>query len=96
VRVQQTGARRIALMRFLCGLGAQFSVTDLNRTAVAANGHRLLLTVFKVRREGLTAAVYYCRCGEMVFRNELTAKFEVLTPGPAGQELSGCRLAQLT
>jgi hypothetical protein len=48
--VQEPSARHIAIVRFLCGLGTQFSVADLYRNAIAFSGHRFIPTVFKNRK----------------------------------------------
>jgi hypothetical protein len=94
--VQQVSARRIAVMRFLCGVGEQFSVTDLYRNAIAFSGHRFLRTAFKIRRNGGRAPVYYCRCGEMAVRDDSTGDFVGLTPDAPSRQIRVCCLPRLT
>jgi hypothetical protein len=92
--VQQVSAGRIAVMRFLCGVGEQFSVTDLYRNAIAFNGHRFHRTAFKIQRNGGRASVYYCRCGEMAVRDDSTGDFVSLTPDAPSRQVSVCRLTR--
>ena len=74
----QKSARRVALMRCLCGVGALLSVIDLDRTAVTTKGPRFLRTRFTVRDAEGFSPVYYCRCGQMVFRTEPGGEFVAL------------------
>ncbi len=89
--MQQPSARRIAVMRFLCGVGEQFSATDFHAHAIEFSGHRFLLTAFKVNRLGARAPVYYCRCGELAAADEASGNFvELGSAAPVG----ACRLAK--
>jgi hypothetical protein len=92
--VQQVSARRIALMSFLCGVGEQFSVTDLYRNAIAFSGHRFLRTAFKIQREGERVCVYYCRCGGMAVRDDSTGDFVELRSDASSRQIGVCRLAK--
>jgi len=76
--VAQKSARRVALMRCLCGVGALLSVIDLDRTAVTTKGPRFLRTRFTVRDAEGFSPVYYCRCGQMAFRTEPGGEFVAL------------------
>jgi hypothetical protein len=91
----QLPTRRIAVMRFLCGVGKQFSATDLDRSAIACSGHRFLRTVFKIRRNGGRTSIYYCPCGEMAVRDESTGDFMGLTSDASDCEIKPCRLTKL-
>jgi hypothetical protein len=94
--VQKVSARRIAVIRFLCGVGEQFSVTDLYRNAITFSGHRFLRTAFKIQRNRARAPVYYCRCGEMAVRDDSTGDFAGLTPNASSPQIRVCRLTKLT
>jgi hypothetical protein len=94
--VQQVRARRIAVMKFLCRVGEQFSATDLYRNAIAFRGHRFLCMAFRIQRNGGRASVYYCSCGEMSVRDESTGDFVGLTSDASVVRLASCRLTKLT
>jgi hypothetical protein len=81
-------------MSFLCGVGEQFSVTDLYRNAIAFSGHRFLRTAFKIQREGERVCVYYCRCGGMAVRDDSTGDFVGLTPDASSRQIGVCRLVK--
>ena len=93
--MQHASARHIAIVRFLCGLGAQFSVSDLYRNAIAFSGHRFLLTVFGTRRNGARAPLYYCRCGEIAVRDHFSDDFLGLAPDGSNRRIGICALAKL-
>jgi hypothetical protein len=92
--VQNSSARHIAIVRFLCGVGAQFSVTDLYRNALVFSGHRFIPTTFKTRRNGKRAPFYYCRCGEITLRDEFSEDFVGLTPDGSTRRIGYCGLAK--
>lgn len=94
--MQQVRARRIAVMRFLCRVGEQFSATDLHRNAIEFSGHRFLCTVFTIERYAGRSSVYYCGCGEMAVRDESTGDFASLTSDASGCQIRPCRLTKLT
>lgn len=82
--MQSASARHIAIVRFLCGLGEQFSVTDLYRNAIAFSGHRFTRTTFKTRQNGARAPLFYCRaerlrCGMNLQRTSLDSHEMVQT-----------------
>jgi hypothetical protein len=81
-------------MSFLCGVGEQFSVTDLYRNAISFNGHNFLRTAFKIRLEGRRVPAYYCRCGEMSVRDDTSGNFIRLTSGDASREIGLCRITE--
>ena len=85
--MQHASARHIAIVRFLCGLGAQVSVSDLYRNAIAFSGHRFLLTVFGTRRNGARAPLYYCRCREIAVRDNFSDGFLGLGPNGSDRQL---------
>jgi hypothetical protein len=93
--VQEASARHIAIVRFLCGLGEQFSVADLYRNAIAFSGHRFLRTVFKTRRDGKRAPLYYCRCGEIAVQDDFTGEFVGLTREGSNRPIGICARAKL-
>ena len=92
--MQNASARHIAIVRFLCGLGEQFSVTDLYRNAIAFGGHRFIRTTFKTRRNGARAPLYYCRCGEIAVRDEFTEDFVGPPPDGSNRQIGNCALAK--
>lgn len=93
--MQSASARHIAIMRFLCALGEQFSVADLYRNAIAFSGHRFVRTTFKTRQNGARAPLYYCRCGEIALRDEFTEDFVGLTRDGWNRRIGICALAKL-
>ena len=90
-----TSARHIAIVRFLCGLGEQFSVADLYRNAITFSGHRFLRTVFMTRRNGARAPLYYCRCGEIAVQDDCSEDFVGLTPDGSNRRIGICARAKL-
>jgi hypothetical protein len=92
----QLTTRGIALMRFLCGAGRQFSATDLDRTAIVCSGHRFLRTVLKIRRNGGRTSIYNCPCGEMAVRDDYTGEFMGLSCDASDRQIRPCRLTKLT
>jgi hypothetical protein len=66
---RQLTANRIALTRFLCGLGERFAATGLYQNAVAISGHRFVPTRFKVLRPDGNWAIHYCPCGQIALEN---------------------------
>ncbi len=93
--MQSASARHIAIVRFLCGLGEQFSVADLYRNAIAFSGHRFIRTTFKTRQNGARAPFYYCRCGEIALRDDFSEDFVGLTPDGANRRIGICTRAKL-
>jgi hypothetical protein len=93
--MQSSGARHIAIVRFLFDLGAQFSVSDLCRNAIASSGHRFIPTRLKTRQNGGRVPLYYCRCGEIALRNEFTEDFVGLIRNGSNRPLGMCALAKL-
>jgi hypothetical protein len=93
--MQSASARRIAIVRFLCGLGEQFSITDLCRNAIAFSGHRFIRTTFKTRQNGVRAPLYYCRCGEIALRDEFTEDFVGLTRDGSNRRIGICASVNL-
>jgi hypothetical protein len=93
--MHSSGARHIAIVRFLCDLGAQFSTSDLYRNAIAFSGHRFIPTRFKTRQNGARAPLYYCRCGEIALRDEFTEDFVGLTRDGSNRRIGICALAKL-
>jgi hypothetical protein len=81
-------------MSFLCGVGEQFSVTDLYRNAIAFSGHRFLRTAFKIQRDGGRVSVYYYRCGEMAVRDASTGDFVALTSDASSRQVGVCPLVK--
>jgi hypothetical protein len=94
--VQEANSRHIAIIGFLCGLGEQFSVADLYRNAIAFSGHRFLRTVFKTRRNGRRAPLYYCRCGEIAVQDDFSKDFVGLTSDGSTRRIGICSIAKLT
>ena len=94
--MEGASARHIAIVRFLCGLGEQFSVADLYRNAIAFNGHRFIRTTFKTRRNGARAPLYYCRCGEIVLQDDFSKDFVGLAPRGSSRQIGTCSLNKLT
>jgi hypothetical protein len=92
--MQSAGARHIAIVKFLCGLGQQFSVADLYRSAIAFSGHRFIRTTFKTRQNGARAPLYYCRCGEIALRDEFTEDFVGLTRDGSNRPIGICALGK--
>jgi hypothetical protein len=92
--MQSASARRIAIVRFLCGLGEQFSITDLCRNAIACSGHRFIRTTFKTRQNGARAPLYYCRCGEIALRDEFTEDFVGLARDGSNRQIGICALGK--
>jgi hypothetical protein len=66
---RQLTANRIALTRFLCGLGERFAATGLYQNAVEIGGHRFVPTRFKVLRPNGNWAIHYCPCGQIALEN---------------------------
>ena len=93
--MQTASARHIAIVRFLCGLGEQFSITDLYRNAIAFSGHRFIRTTFKTRQNGARAPLYYCRCGEIALRDEFTQDFVGPTRDGSNRRIGICALAKM-
>jgi hypothetical protein len=93
--MQSASARHIAIVRFLCGVGEQFSPTDLYRNAIKFNGHRFIRTTFKTRQNGTREPLYYCRCGEIALRDEFTEEFVGLTRDDSNRRIGVCALARL-
>ena len=93
--VQQASAGRIAVIRFLCGVGEQFSVTDLYRNSITLSGHRFLRTAFKIQRNGAHAPLYYCRCGEIALRDKFTEDFVGLTRDGSNRQIGICAFAKV-
>jgi hypothetical protein len=93
--MQSASARHIAIVRFLCALGGQFSVADLYRNAIAYGGHRFIRTTFKTRQNGARAPLYYCRCGEIALQDEFSEDFVGLTRDGSNRRIGTCTLAKL-
>jgi len=79
--------RHTAIVRFLCGLGEQFSVADLYRNAIPFSGHRFIRTTFRTRKNGARVTLYYCRCGEIALRDDFTEDFVGLTPDGSNRRI---------
>ena len=92
--MQSSGARHIAIVRFLFDLGAQFSVSDLCRNAIAFSGHRFIPTRLKTRQNGGRVPLYYCRCGEIALRNEFTEDFVELKRDGSDRRIEICTLGK--
>jgi hypothetical protein len=92
--MQSASARQIAIVRFLCGLGEQFSVADLYRNAIAFSGHRFIRTTFKARQNRGRIPLYYCRCGEIALRDEFSEDFVGLTPDGSNRPIGICARAK--
>jgi hypothetical protein len=92
--MQSASARHIAIVRFLCGLGEQFSIADLYRDAIAFSGHRFIRTTFKARQNGGRVPLYYCRCGEIALRDEFSEDFVGLTRDDSNRPIGICALAK--
>ena len=93
--MQSANARHIAILRFLCALGEQFSVADLYRNAIAFSGHRFVRTTFKARQNSGRVPLYYCRCGEIALRDEFSEDFVGLTRDGSNLRIGTCTLAKL-
>ncbi len=92
----QVRARHIAVIRFLCGLGIQFSATDFRGNAITYSGHRFLQTIFKIQRNGGRSSVYYCPCGEMAVRDDSLGDFVIFASDASSGQVQACRLGKLT
>jgi hypothetical protein len=91
--VGNVGARHIAIVRFLCTFGSQFSISDLHRNAIHFNGHHFLLTIFKIKCSNeARVPLYYCRCGEVAVQDEVTRNFVGLTGDNSHREGGSCSL----
>jgi hypothetical protein len=86
---RQLTANRIALTRFLCGLGERFAATGLYQNAVEISGHRFVPTRFKVLRPDGKWAIHYCPCGQIALENN--GGIEALNDQGVECELAPCR-----
>jgi hypothetical protein len=94
--VQQLGKLRIEMMRFLCGMGEQFCVTDLYRNANSFKGHRFLRTTFRIQRDTPRWPIYYCRCGELAVPDDSGGNFVGLAPAGPSRHITVCKLTERT
>jgi hypothetical protein len=91
-RMRKVTGRRIALIRFLCGVGEQFGASGLYLHAINCEGHRFLKSAFKIEREGRNIPIYYCRCGQLAIRGSQDDDFAVLELNAAARRVGPCNL----
>src|SRR5262249_22243033 len=82
-------ANRVALTRFLCGLGERFAATGLYQNAVEIGGERFVRRRYKVLRPDGTRAIHYCPCGQIALNNN--GGMDALNDQGAECDLAPCR-----
>jgi hypothetical protein len=85
----QLTANRITVIRFFCGMAAQFAIADFYQNAIDVNGHRFIRTRFKVCEAEGKQEIWYCPCGQIAIARN--AGVQGVDDNGSKSELATCR-----